>query len=1023
MLSPQAEVDESNLKACLHEVLLAALSSDQNVRNAAEQQIKVYEVMEDFGVCLAEVTVDTSSDFAIRQLASIILKQYVEVHWSKLADKFVLPETTDLAKAAIRQMLPLGLRDNDKKIRGTVAYAISAIAHWDWPDEWPELFPLLMEAVNSGEPDAVHGSMRVLAECSRELSDVNITKVAPILLPELFKIFLQSNTHGIRTRSQAAEIFNTCVCLIHDTDNTGVISSLLPAQFVSEFTLAFANALQVPNGPISDCGLKREVLKTLVNMMRNMPAMMGDAIPVVLSAVWQQLTEGAEYYISSEVNGSVDAGPQVDTDGESISFGNLAYSIFDFVESLLDTNKSKKVVKKSLSELVYYLIMYMQMTEEQMYSWIESPDQFVEDEDEESFSFSVRISAQDLFLSCCREFKKESSIAIMSAVHRHLQESEEKKIKGDVYWWKIHESCFLALGSVRNLVLKSLERSVIQFDFNSFLSTVVLEDLKAPPFLAGRSLWIASRFATLMSHDTLQKYLEATTHGLKPDQSAVIRISSVRAVFAYCDHLNNTALTALLTPFVPSLLEGLLHFVAQATVEVLSLILETLRVVLSINTEITTNYREKIISLAIAVVLKYSHDPLVSSLAGDLLTELASHGTCTAQLEAKLLPTIVSIFNAPIEKVAPGLVSMAMDILCNIIRKLEAPLSVAFIETAFPSMIRCAVNSDDNSILQSAGECTRAYISTATNQLWAWHDTENNSGASYVMQLISVLLNPKLTEYSASFAGRLVSVFITKSVDKLSNDDIDMILRAVLSKLQRSVTLTVTQSLLLIFAHLINTRVESVISFLSQVPGPCGDSALQFVMNEWCEKQSMFFGSYDKKVSIVALTKLLQYGLTSNDERLQQINVRGEQIFSEGIRTRSKAAKEPEQWTVIPLLVKIYKLLLHELSSQLESGGKNLNFFQWEDASDSEDEEVCAEDGRQTLAELLNDNSVIGLDDDEDDYSDDEDAIHDPLNEINITDYVSSVVKEFCNTSAHGSHFVNHLNQPEKDLLVQITQS
>ena len=1021
------QLDSDDLKSHILEVLGAVLSTNHDIRYAAEQRIKLFEVMEDFGVCLAELTVDSQANFAIRQLASLVLKQYVETHWCKLSERFVEPETTDLAKCAIKQMLPLGLKDPSSKIRATIAYAISAIAHWDWPENWADLFPLIMEAVHSGNPDCVHGAMRVLTEFSRELTDVNIAKVAPIVLPELFSIFMESEKYSIRTRTRAIEIYNTCLCLIHDTDNPQMLDSLLPLLFVSKFTHAMAEALQVPNGPVSDYGLKKEVLNSLINMMRNDPKLMGDAASKVLSAVWQQLIEGAGYFVSREVNcAEEDTEAVLDSDGESLSFGNLVYSLFDFVESLLDSHKSRKIVKKSLDELIYYLIIYMQMTEEQAQCWIQNPDQFVEDEDEESFSFSVRISAQDLFLACCRDFKKESALALMKAIHRHLQEAQVKKNKGDVHWWKIHEACFLALGSVRALVVESLEHSIIQFDFSSFLTTVVFADLNSGPFLAGRSLWIASRFASFMQKEVLQQFLEATVKGLQASQQPVIRISAVRSVLSYCDHLNNIELTMLLTPYVSSILDGLFHLVTQATVEVLSLVLETMRATLSVNTEITSKFQDQVISLATAVVLKYANDPLVSSLASDLLTELASHGTCTELLQVKLLPTLVSIFNAPQDKVASGLVSMSMDILCKIVRKLKSPIPLVFIENGFTSLVKCAMHSEDNSILQSAGECARAFVAVETEQLCQWHDAEGNSGAFYVMQLISVLLNPKLTEYSASFAGRLVSVFISKTSDRLSHENVDMILRAVLSKLQQSVTLTVIQSLLLIFAHLINSRIEMVISFLSQVPGPSGgDSALHFVMNEWCDKQTLFYGSYDKKVSIIALSKVLQYGLTSNNAQLNQITVRGERIFSEGIQTRSKTAKDPEKWTIVPLLVKVYKLLLAEVASQMETSKKQSSIFEWEDASDS-DEDTNPEDGRKLLSELLNDNSVFGFNDeyDENDYSDeDEDAASDPINEVNVLQFLNSFLKDFFSSEIHHSHFVPHLNETEKTLLVKLVQT
>ena len=63
---------------------------------------------------------------------------------------------------AIRQMLVMGLKESISKVRSSIAYAISAIATWDWPDAWPDLFRTLMQALGSGNPDLVHGAMRVL---------------------------------------------------------------------------------------------------------------------------------------------------------------------------------------------------------------------------------------------------------------------------------------------------------------------------------------------------------------------------------------------------------------------------------------------------------------------------------------------------------------------------------------------------------------------------------------------------------------------------------------------------------------------------------------------------------------------------------------------------------------------------------------------------------------------------------------------------------------------------------------------
>ena len=110
-------------------------------------------------------------------------------------------------------------------------------------------------------------------------------------------------------------------------------------------------------------------------------------------------------------------------------------------------------------------------------------------------------------------------------------------------------------------------------------------------------------------------------------------------------------------------------------------------------------------------------------------------------------------------------------------------------------------------------------------------------------------------------------------------EHLDQLLKAVLSKMQRTETLTVMQSLLMVYAHLINSEFDAVLNFLSTVPGPTGQSALTFVLSEWVSRQHLFFGNYDRKVSNVALCKLLEYGVTQDDFRLNEIIVKGDEIY------------------------------------------------------------------------------------------------------------------------------------------------
>ena len=73
------------------------------------------------------------------------------------------------------------------------------------------------------------------------------------------------------------------------------------------------------------------------------------------------LTFSAEKYVREVVSeGGADA-ELVDSDGEVLGFENLVFAIFEFVHALVDSNKFKSAVKAGLSELMYYIVIYMQV--------------------------------------------------------------------------------------------------------------------------------------------------------------------------------------------------------------------------------------------------------------------------------------------------------------------------------------------------------------------------------------------------------------------------------------------------------------------------------------------------------------------------------------------------------------------------------------------------------------------------------------------------------------------------------------
>ena len=67
------------------------------------------------------------------------------------------------------------------KLRTAASMAIAAVAKEDFPENWPELIPHILQMLQAGAPHLVHGAMRCLVLVSEEITD---NQVWPMPKPE-----------------------------------------------------------------------------------------------------------------------------------------------------------------------------------------------------------------------------------------------------------------------------------------------------------------------------------------------------------------------------------------------------------------------------------------------------------------------------------------------------------------------------------------------------------------------------------------------------------------------------------------------------------------------------------------------------------------------------------------------------------------------------------------------------------------------------------------------------------------------
>jgi hypothetical protein len=355
-------------------------------------------------------------------------------------------------------------------------------------------------------------------------------------------------------------------------------------------------------------------------------------------------------------------------------------------------------------------------------------------------------------------------------------------------------------------------------------------------------------------------------------------------------------------PHLPQFIEGLVQMITQnSTNEIGTLTIETLITVLSIDDQFVANVESKLSPLAIALFLKNTNDPLVNSIVCDLLKKLITNPYTNIKIEQRLMPTLTSIISNSLanklenqsvmdQRDFSSLLTSTLDLITTTVRSTsQIPLSDITMN-AFIHVINLCLKSDDTAVLQSGGECLRAYISKSIDQIVNWKDDKGVSALNYIVLVINHMLDPKTSENGCSFIGKLINTLIKQTANILG-DNLDAILKSVLSKMQSSNILLVQQSLIMVFAHLIHKKLDAVLTFLSNLPGPTGKPVLEFLMTEWVAKQNSFVGTYESKISILALAKLLEHAIGTEDQRFQNIFVKGDRIINpvEGIKTRSKS--------------------------------------------------------------------------------------------------------------------------------------
>ncbi|XP_057512770.1 uncharacterized protein LOC130794820 isoform X1 [Actinidia eriantha] len=153
----------------MYALLGNSLSGDESQRKPAEAALAQSETRSGFCSCLMEVI--TAKDLApqvdVRLLASVYFKNSISRYWRSRRDSSGI---SNEEKIHLRQKLLSHLREENHQIALTLAVVISKIARIDYPKEWPELFSILAQQLQSADILTSHRIFMILFRTLKELS-------------------------------------------------------------------------------------------------------------------------------------------------------------------------------------------------------------------------------------------------------------------------------------------------------------------------------------------------------------------------------------------------------------------------------------------------------------------------------------------------------------------------------------------------------------------------------------------------------------------------------------------------------------------------------------------------------------------------------------------------------------------------------------------------------------------------------------------------------------------------------------
>ncbi|GAP92317.1 putative importin-beta domain-containing protein [Rosellinia necatrix] len=904
-------------------------------RIQAELDLKRAQTNPAFPLSLANIGRHASVSVEIRQASLFTLRRFIESHWGGDNDDGPTIPITDAVKDQIRpQVLDLALNfDDDRKIKTAASFVVGKIANVDWPEQWPELLPTLLEIIPTGSDGQLHGALRVLSDLVEEsLSDDQFFSMAQDIIKVVFDTAINENRKPA-LRALAVSVFRGCFDLMdtvkdeHPREVIAFAEEALKLWFpfflnilklhLPERDLHSTTQPESWNGLIA---LKFQIVKCLLKVRGVFPNLLLPHTPPFFQAIWHELStlESAyeQMYLQNETQGRLE-----DADGLPYTLDFLVLEELDFFNQCLKAPPVRKELESQLNahagahETPWLLDVskigtsYGRITLEEQQLWDIDISLYLAEEQSVSANYTPRTACGDLLIKL-GEWLGQKALEGLYAYAKSIFEEDTS--------WRRQEAALYLLNMLLRDYLdcgKSVSPELSQA-YLELVSHAINQTQE--PLLRARGYLVAGILS--QCNGIAANLMDRTIDAITLEKSELVQAACIKATEAFVSSdtsgvLGNTQLQTKLVSAIHQWISARDMTEIEEADDLLVTLAETLRAAIQIDKRVSISNDVPALDLLFLIAKHGSNNWQVTMLICETFEDIVqtmSEPSAYQALCQKVLPSLTGAFNVADVTSDNPLVVFAAELMASLTQYGSEPLPPGFVAATLPRLTRLLMESNDGEILRPGAESVKYLLAHDHEQMFNYHDENNRSGLEVCLHIIDRLLGTAIEDNAASEVGGLAAELVEKAGHERLGPFLPQLLQAVANRLATAETATFIQSLILVFARLSLVGAQDVVEFLTtiQINGQVG---LQVVLSKWLENSVNFAGYDEIRQNVIALSKL--YSL--NDPRVAQTMVRGDMIMptSDRIVTRSRAKQNPDQYTIIPAPLKILKVLIEELLS------------------------------------------------------------------------------------------------------------